>query len=265
MPQHHALDEFREYTTGLLAESGSTSATTAQTHSRAWQQRWRSPQVALASLGFLVFGNLGIAAASNSAVPGDLLYPVDRAYESAAGLVGLDLGGAPERLEEAAVLIDRGEFETAIEPLAAAAAQIDDAVGASIANIATQLGNESGSGDLRKAAMALHATVQAMIEGDSETDLDEWKEAIDDRVEDLTGANQGQPSFLAPGDEFVPPGQDDNFVPPGQDDNFVPPGKDQDFVPPGQESKNKTPPGKDDDFTPPGHDRKNTNNKGRKN
>ena len=74
----------------------------------------------------MVFGNIGIAAASNSAVPGDLLYPVDRAFENVADLIGVDVGGATERLEEAAVLIARGQFDTAIEPIAAAAAELDD-------------------------------------------------------------------------------------------------------------------------------------------
>jgi hypothetical protein len=49
----------------------------------------------------------GLAVAAESAVPGDFLYPVDRAVEA----LGLDRNLLEERLEEAIVLADRGDRE----------------------------------------------------------------------------------------------------------------------------------------------------------
>ena len=248
MPQHHAIDQFHSYTDTLLEEAGSIPATVTQTApAETWRQRWRSPQVALASLGFLVFGNIGVAAASNSAVPGDLLYPVDLAFESVAGLVGFDVGGATERLEEASVLIARGQFDAAIDPIAYAAAELDDQAAASITALAdhlTDIGSESTDREaLHRATFALVETVRASLVDASDVDLATWKQAVADRVQLVADTANGRP--------FTPPGQDDNFVPPGQDDNFVPPGQDDGSTPPGLEGK-PVPPGQDDNFVPPG-------------
>ncbi len=224
--------------------------------------------MAFASVGFILFGNIGIAAASNSAVPGDLLYPVDRAFESVAGVFGVDVGGATERLEEAAVLIGRGQFDAAIKPIAAAAADLDDEAAAAIETLAAHLAQiEPGASsreDLHNATFTLLATVSDVAESGA-ADVAAWKQAVAICVENVADTANGRP--------FTPPGQDDTFVPPGQEDGSTPPGqedKDKD-VPPGQEDRDKNvppgqevaplssedspaPPGQDDDFVPPGQD-----------
>ncbi|MDX2342219.1 MAG: hypothetical protein QNL12_00055 [Acidimicrobiia bacterium] len=235
--------------------------------------------MAFASLGFLVFGNIAIAAASNSAVPGDLLYPVDRAFENVADLIGVDVGGATERLEEAAVLIARGQFDIAIEPIAAAAANLDDETAAAIETLAAHLAQiepgVSNREDLHNATFSLLATVRGVAESGT-ADVAAWKQAVANCVQDVANTAKGR-SFTPPGqdDTFVPPGQEDGSTPPGQEDKDkdVPPGqedKDKD-VPPGQEDKDKDvppgqevaqlpsedsppPPGQEDEFVPPGQD-----------
>ena len=49
-----------------------------------------------------------MGAVSDNAVPGQVLYPLDRAYESVAAFVGVDTGPGEERLVEALALIDQG-------------------------------------------------------------------------------------------------------------------------------------------------------------
>ena len=66
--------------------------------------------VGLAAL-VLVSGMTGVAVASNEAAPGDALYGVDRALEA----VGINNGGAAERIAEAQVLLSRGQPADAVE------------------------------------------------------------------------------------------------------------------------------------------------------
>ncbi len=213
-----------------------------------------------------------MAAAANSAVPGDLLYPVDRAYESAAGMLGIDTGGATERLKEASILIARGEFDAAIEPIAAAAAEIDAESSEAIAALATQLARLEADTvdreDLHRATSALATTVRGMLEEGSPGHLMTWKQAIKDGVEYVADTAQGQP-FSPPGLDIAPgleiaPGQDEESTPPGLD---IAPGQDEETLPPAvpiepdpaPEADNTattpTPPGQDDGFVPPGQDR----------
>src|SRR5690606_17802627 len=76
------------------------------------------PRLVFAGLAVLVVANLGTAALADSAVPGDFLYPVDRAYEELADLVGFGGDRGEERLEEATVLADRGELLAAVDHIA---------------------------------------------------------------------------------------------------------------------------------------------------
>ncbi len=56
----------------------------------------------------------GVAVASDSSVPGDALYGIDRALER----IGIGDGGDAERIEEASVLTDNGDSAEALELLA---------------------------------------------------------------------------------------------------------------------------------------------------
>jgi len=76
---------------------------------------------AVATVALAVFSALGLTA--NAAVPGDLLYGLDLAMEK----VGIGNGSLQERLNEAAVLIDRGDQVGAIELLSSAISETPDA------------------------------------------------------------------------------------------------------------------------------------------
>jgi hypothetical protein len=69
---------------------------------------WRRATVALAVL--LMSGTAGMAMAADSAVPGDALYGVDRAFEQ----VGIGSGSADERLDEAVVMAAQGRSAEAL-------------------------------------------------------------------------------------------------------------------------------------------------------
>lgn len=58
-----------------------------------------------AVLILLLGGGAAVAVGSDSSVPGDLTYGLDRAVEAA----GIGAGGTTERLEEAAILLERGQ------------------------------------------------------------------------------------------------------------------------------------------------------------
>ncbi|MBT8217429.1 MAG: hypothetical protein KJO17_11310, partial [Acidimicrobiia bacterium] len=68
-----------------------------------------------ALIGTAAFAAVGTGAAvgSDGAVPGDALYGLDRALER----VGINHGGASERIEEAMVLVDRGTHGRALETI----------------------------------------------------------------------------------------------------------------------------------------------------
>jgi hypothetical protein len=269
MRHSQALHELSTYGNALLEDAGSGRANTPHGGGiRTWQQRWRSPQVAFASLGFLVFGNIGMAAAANSAVPGDILYPIDQAYENVIGLFGGNGNRAVERLEEASVLIARGQFDLAMETISVAAGEFDTDAAITISSATTRLGhlgtNVTNREDLHRATFALLTTVSGLVNGNGGTDMLTWKVAIDDCAAAVVDVANGQP-FVPPGqdDTFVPPGQEGGSTPPGLVDKAVPPGQDDTFVPPGQSTESTTPdqndtpatflpPGQDDTFAPPG-------------
>lgn len=70
----------------------------------------RTPQFAFAALGIFLVANVVMSGVANAAVPGDVLYPVDRGYEKVMGLVGLAGDQSEERVAEAGVLLDRGDL-----------------------------------------------------------------------------------------------------------------------------------------------------------
>ncbi|MDF1594590.1 MAG: hypothetical protein P1T08_00645 [Acidimicrobiia bacterium] len=76
--------------------------------------RRRLLAIAAAAATF-ISGNVGMAMAADSAVPGDLLYGLDRAYEQLSELVGLGGDHRDERLEEAAQLASAGNPADALD------------------------------------------------------------------------------------------------------------------------------------------------------
>jgi hypothetical protein len=75
-----------------------------------------TPRLAPAAVAaiLLLTAMTGVAVASDSSVPGDALYGIDRALER----IGVGDGGAAERIEEASILTDNGDNAEALELLA---------------------------------------------------------------------------------------------------------------------------------------------------
>jgi hypothetical protein len=97
--------------------------------------------VAAVATGLLTLSNGALAAVSDPASPGDLLYPLDRAYERLADIFG-DNDRAAERLDEAEVLATRGDSAGAME---LAAEALEDMPGdAELAEAAGALSDTSG-------------------------------------------------------------------------------------------------------------------------
>ena len=98
-------------TLALATRESAVNGTKASPPSR---RRWPalSPRAAVATLSLLmVVGMTGVAAAADSAAPGDPLYGLDRALER----IGIGAGSAVERLEEADQLLTEGQTLQALE------------------------------------------------------------------------------------------------------------------------------------------------------
>lgn len=110
------FDDLRRYADDLASE---VSPFTAQRAVRSAMspdvRRPRKLVVALVATGLLGVSNVGLAATADPAVPGDVLYGVDRAYEQVADLAGLGGPRVAERLQETGVLVERGELGMALE------------------------------------------------------------------------------------------------------------------------------------------------------
>ncbi len=72
-------------------------------------RRARLVAAIVSSAAFAVVSVTGVGAIADQAVPGDSLYPVDRAYESISRAIGRDVDRTQETLEEALVLAQRGD------------------------------------------------------------------------------------------------------------------------------------------------------------
>ncbi|HEU4750194.1 MAG TPA: hypothetical protein VFT54_03975 [Acidimicrobiia bacterium] len=111
-----ATDALRSYGEWLQSRVSPDDALLAATRAlgghRPVTRRRRMVVVAVA--GLLVISNVGLAAASDSAVPGDPLYGLKRAYEQIGDLLGVE-SHAGERLREAEVLLARGHNDAALQ------------------------------------------------------------------------------------------------------------------------------------------------------
>ena len=148
---HHFMD---------LAEP----AIAAGTRRSPWARLRRRTATVMATALVSVIGLSGAAFASDGAVPGDLLYPFDRAFEA----VGIGAGGDEERLEEALALVDRGDVDRGLEH---AASLVDDP-------------------EAQAAIEAAAARVaEAPADGDDDTEATERPEGVDDLLTYLTDAD----------------------------------------------------------------------------
>jgi len=80
--------------------------------------RLRSFVAAIAGSAFAIVSVTSLGAVADSAVPGDSLYPVDRAYEAVARVIGRDVDRTQETLQEAITLAQRGSRDRAAAHIA---------------------------------------------------------------------------------------------------------------------------------------------------
>ncbi len=73
------------------------------------------PAMALMGVAAMLFvAQVGVAVVANSAVPGDQLYGLDLLVEDALTNVGVPINTSSERIDEAGVLLARGDVDEAI-------------------------------------------------------------------------------------------------------------------------------------------------------
>ncbi|MDH3308464.1 MAG: DUF5667 domain-containing protein [Acidimicrobiia bacterium] len=128
--QNSPFEQLREYASSLVdsVDEATTrfavSEALRDTTSAVLPLRRRIATVGMV-VGTFLSANVGLAAASQGAVPGDFLYPVDRAYERLTSVVGLGGDHAVERLQEAVELSRRGDIGLALETAQAGIENLD--------------------------------------------------------------------------------------------------------------------------------------------
>lgn len=114
--ESRAIEDLRNYGRSLVegVPVGQTEMAVGRVlASRHQTHRPRRLVLMLATAGLLAVSNVALAAASDSAAPGDFLYPVDRGYEWARDLFGAT-DRTNERLVESETLSQRGHVDDAI-------------------------------------------------------------------------------------------------------------------------------------------------------
>jgi hypothetical protein len=122
-----------------------------------------SPKIAAVAAAVLFVSTMGgVSVAADSAAPGDLLYPLDRALEN----IGLGAGRAQERYREALLLTARGDtsraLETAVEGVEEDGGDIEDASAA--LRLAAESVASSGDGDSEEVRDAVAAMLKWMAD-----------------------------------------------------------------------------------------------------
>jgi hypothetical protein len=202
----------------------------------------RLPRVAAATVGFFAIANVAAAAVSDSAVPGDALYPLDRAYEAVGSLIGLD--HSAERLDEADVLIERSDLDGAMDLVVEAMPDSD------LEGVTTALRGSATNEDVRTLVESARGLGEAMRTGDDEA-VAEFRAALrlldaqaSDRDPEATPAEPATPADPGePGQPATPATPAD----PGEPGQPAEPATPADPGEPGQPAEPATPadPGKD--------------------
>jgi hypothetical protein len=132
----------------------------ALARARNTRPRWHVP-AAVVAVGLTVVGFLMLGTIADPSSPGQLLYPVDRAYEQLASAVGVGAPRSQERLAEAIDLMDRGQEVEAAALIAEALTLLEDEIGLTAADPAA-LPELDPTTTLRGATEELLSTVQAV-------------------------------------------------------------------------------------------------------
>ncbi len=192
----------------------------------------------------LALSNVALARASDPAIPGEFLYPLDRAYEWIGARFGSqDLG--PERISEAMELVEAGDTDRALslvnEILAGGAGDT------SLSESVDALRGSGNSQDLRDqvrdlvaAAAQVHVAAQSGNHDALGAAIAKVKEAAADIAETAgngqpAGSSTESPSVTAPGQVDDPPADSPSDTAPGQVDD--PPADSPSDTAPGQSKK----------------------------
>ena len=160
----------------------------------------------------------GAAVASDGAKPGDALYGLDRALER----VGINNGGAEERIEEAMALVERGQHRRAMEAVEEAIEDLADdpsnaaaleALRNASGQVATARSNDvSGFQDtqaFRDQVAGLLGVIATEME-DGTVDgarIAETAQGFSHTARDFAESRAQGPDVDSPGDSDTPPGQ----------------------------------------------------------
>lgn len=199
-----SLGEFLQQRVPPEASARVAAVAVGRRHPRR-SRRW---VVVIVTAALLAVSNTALARASDAAIPGDLFYPFDRAYEWVGDRFGSQ-DRVPERAQEALQLADKGDNDGALtlvrEILAAGAGQ---------ENLQVAIGQLTGSGnsqavrdqvkDLVAAAQLVHEAAQS---GNHEA-LADAIAAVKQQASEVAetasdgragGNNQDTPSVTGPG------------------------------------------------------------------
>ena len=250
-----------------VTQSAATAVTTLQRR-RVAPQRGLTPRLATVGMAVLLMsGTAGMALAANSAVPGDALYGLDRAFER----VGIGSGSTDERFEEAVVMAAQGRSDEALaHGIEALSGQSADSSAMALGALTTASENLVHIQDTAHAASTANIRVSALltyiaenIGKDVGTDGREFGQGVAQLARDIgegdgpTGAQDptvapapGQGQSNNPGAGAGNQGSNDGAGP-GSDnsnantqDNSAGNGNSQDNGPP-EESPSVTAPGQD--------------------
>ena len=114
------LDDLRSYANGLVdaAPTLDPSSLHLLAGSPVPKRPHRFTVPAMAAIGvtaMLLFAEVGVTVAANSAVPGDGIYGIDLLVEDVLVAIGIPIDTSSERIDEAEVLLTRNELTSAIQ------------------------------------------------------------------------------------------------------------------------------------------------------
>jgi hypothetical protein len=161
---------------------------------------------------------VALAEVSDSAVPGEILYPLDRAYEWITGRFGPQDHG-PERVSEALELVEAGDTDRALGLVNEILAN-----GSGDATLEESVDQLRGSGNSQGVRDQVRELVGAAAKV-HEAALDGNQSALSAAIEDVKAAaadvaeTAGSPAVTAPGQLDAPIGDNPSVTAPGQVDS----------------------------------------------
>jgi hypothetical protein len=233
-------DHLREHVPPVISDQVAAAAV-RKGRQRSLRRRSWIPVVVTTAL--LAAANVAMAQATDAAVPGDFLYPVDRAYEWLGDRFGVT-NRLSERVDEALVLAARGETDLA----ASLTDEIADQAGhPELSAAISELLAAAQSGDhdrLEEAIGAVKAEATAIAES-NRSELEPASPAVTapgqvegGPADTAPGQTEGSPADTAPGQVDDPPTDSPSATAPGQ---VTPPGGNPSDSAPGQtKEKDKT-------------------------